>query len=277
MAAEDTPPRFRSSGADGLRGDIDAQRPLVGLSRCVSVDLEVSTKTGRIHSFAGSAPWIPASLSSTRQRVVALIRRWLSWMLLPKARTSSWVTISSNSTCAICKLPILVCACWECRWWTRSGSIHWPSLATRITTSSSTIWRVSSSPGARTIRNKTPRIALEVFADQQKSLLEAPSDLLAAWHWLTGGQHGSGFDLVFRCLRRSAKPSDGEACEAICSRVDGVSCRTPRTPGHGFRRQAWLVACLRVGVAVGVGGQFGYAALGSAPIPRRRKAGAAPA
>ena len=41
------------------------------------------------------------------------------------------------------------------------------------------------------------RLTLEVFDNQQKALRGAPSDLLAAWHWLTTADDGAGFDRVF--------------------------------------------------------------------------------
>ncbi len=74
--------------------------------------------------------------------------------------------------------------------------------------------------------NLDARLALQVFADQQTALLETPPDLLASWHWLTSLQNGDGFDIVFTSLRRSPRPSDTEAHEAIRSRLSGISCRT---------------------------------------------------
>jgi len=38
------------------------------------------------------------------------------------------------------------------------------------------------------------RLALEIFADQQRAFREADPDLLTAWRWLTGGNDGAGFD-----------------------------------------------------------------------------------
>jgi len=97
--------------------------------------------------------------------------------------------------------------------------------------------------GRKSDPEQDAKIALEVFADQQKSLLEAPSDLLASWHWLTGEQHGSGFDLVFRSVRRSSRPSDDEAREAIYSRVDGICCRThARQAADSAGKHGWSLA-----------------------------------
>ena len=63
------------------------------------------------------------------------------------------------------------------------------------------------------------RLALEVFDNQQKELRGAPTDLLTAWHWLTAADGGTGFDMVFTALRRSQRPSDSEAHEAIRARL----------------------------------------------------------
>ena len=57
-------------------------------------------------------------------------------------------------------------------------------------------------------------------------MLKAPSDLLAAWHWLTGGRDTPGFNLFFESLRGSPRPSDAEAREAIDARLDGNACHT---------------------------------------------------
>ena len=70
------------------------------------------------------------------------------------------------------------------------------------------------------------RLTLEVFDNQQKALWDAPSDLLTAWHWLTTEDDGAGFDGVFASLRRSRKPSDAEAYDAIRTQLAGNACQT---------------------------------------------------
>ena len=72
------------------------------------------------------------------------------------------------------------------------------------------------------------RLALEVFADQQKALKalrdEAP-DLLAAWHWLaTTAPGGAGFDAFFAAVRDAPRPSGAEARAAIDKRLAGAAC-----------------------------------------------------
>lgn len=73
------------------------------------------------------------------------------------------------------------------------------------------------------------RLALKVFGDQVKELRKAHSDLLTAWHWLTTPEPGGvdrALDDLFAELRRSRRPSDAEAREAIGQRLDGVACAT---------------------------------------------------
>ena len=69
-------------------------------------------------------------------------------------------------------------------------------------------------------------LTLELFSDQQTALRKAPPDLLTAWHWLTTAENGEGFDQVFTSLRRSKRPSDAEARNAILRRLDSNACLT---------------------------------------------------
>ena len=70
------------------------------------------------------------------------------------------------------------------------------------------------------------RLALQVFEDQQKALLEASPELLKAWHWLTTTDNGAGFDSVFECLRHASRPFGAEAIEAIHACLEGNACQT---------------------------------------------------
>ena len=70
------------------------------------------------------------------------------------------------------------------------------------------------------------RLTLEVFDNQQKALCDAPFDLLTAWHWLTTADDGAGFDRVFASLRHSRRPSNAEAYDAIRARLAGSACET---------------------------------------------------
>ena len=87
------------------------------------------------------------------------------------------------------------------------------------------------------------RLTLEVFDNQQKALRVAPSDLLAAWHWLTTADDGAGFDRVFMALRRSRRPSDAEAYRAIHARLAGNACQThTRDVMADAGRHGWALA-----------------------------------
>ena len=68
------------------------------------------------------------------------------------------------------------------------------------------------------------RLTLEVFENQQNALRGKDADLLAAWHWLTTVDSGEGFEIVYRVLRQSRRPSDKEARTAIADRLDGSAC-----------------------------------------------------
>ena len=70
------------------------------------------------------------------------------------------------------------------------------------------------------------RLTLEVFKNQIEALHDAPYDLLTAWHWLTTADDGRGFDRVFTSLRRTRRPTDAEASDAIESRLAGNSCQS---------------------------------------------------
>ena len=96
------------------------------------------------------------------------------------------------------------------------------------------------------------RLALEVFADQRRALREVPPDLLASWHWLTTPAHEGAdhaLDDLFCTLRRSHRPSDGEAHSAISRRLERVACAThsreilAKVDKHGWEMAyalAWL-------------------------------------
>ncbi len=87
------------------------------------------------------------------------------------------------------------------------------------------------------------RLALQVFANQQEKLRDAPPDLLIAWHWLTGAEGGDGFDIVFTALRRAPRPTDAEARNAIRARLDGNACRNfARQVVADAARYGWSLA-----------------------------------
>ncbi len=87
------------------------------------------------------------------------------------------------------------------------------------------------------------RLALDVFESQQKALLDAAPDLMTAWHWLTAADGGAGFDRVFTALRRSPRPSDAEAHDAIRARLADNACQThTRQIMKDASRHGWPLA-----------------------------------
>ena len=96
------------------------------------------------------------------------------------------------------------------------------------------------------------RLALRAFQNQQEALLDAEQSLLAAWHWLCAGPDQPGFNLFFEALRRSPRPSDAEGRNAVEERLEDVACVTQarRVIGSGTERGwplayalAWLSVC----------------------------------
>ena len=87
------------------------------------------------------------------------------------------------------------------------------------------------------------RLALEVFSDQLDALTKVPADLLAAWHWLTSKNGGTGFDLVFKEVRNSPRPADTEAMGAIETLLAGSACRAcSRQLVEDVDSQGWSLA-----------------------------------
>lgn len=71
------------------------------------------------------------------------------------------------------------------------------------------------------------RLTLEVFANQQAALAAADPDLVLAWHWLTTmGHTGPGLDRFFMSLRRRPRPTDDEALAGIRRQLIGRACQT---------------------------------------------------
>ena len=87
------------------------------------------------------------------------------------------------------------------------------------------------------------RLALEVFENQQRALSAASPDLLASWHWLATADGGLGFDWLFTALRRSPRPSAGEARDAMVRCLSGASCGTwAQSALDDAERHGWELA-----------------------------------
>ncbi len=224
-AMHDVATRSGSSTSDGLSSEIEAERLHMRLSRCLAIDLEVSKETERIHAFAGVRPDTEKSVvfpSGGRRFEQALAE------LDHLARGANFVLghnlidfdrrhlQAAKPDLRLLRLPAI-----DTLWLNPLASPRNPYHR---------LVKHYQDGQLNSERKNDPKqdaeLALEVFTKQQASLLEVPSDLLAAWHWLTGGHPNSGFDLFFECLRRSPRPSDAEASEAIQARLHDVSCRT---------------------------------------------------
>ncbi len=80
--------------------------------------------------------------------------------------------------------------------------------------------------GRRSDPELDARLALEVFSNQLDAFSSAAEDLLTAWHWLTSETDGAGFDKVFSYIRLSPRPTRAEARQAMEARLAGATCRT---------------------------------------------------
>ncbi len=87
------------------------------------------------------------------------------------------------------------------------------------------------------------KLALEAFANQLERLAAAPPELLTAWHWLTAGEYGDGFDLVFSAVRGADRPTLVEARSAVQQMLEGECCQTAAGSLHGsLQEQGWPLA-----------------------------------
>ena len=218
------------------------QRLLTRLSRCISVDLEVSKKTERIHAFAGVRPdtgesSVFPSAGRGFNRVLAELddlANGADFVLGHNFINFDKTHLEAASpTLRLLRLPTI-----DTLW---LNPLAFPRNPYHHLVKHYQDGQLNSE------RKNDPKqdaeLALQVFANQQESLLEAPSDLLVAWHWLTGGRAGPGFDIFFECLRRSPRPSDTEAHEAIQARLEDVACRTyAREAVESADQQGWPLA-----------------------------------
>ena len=93
------------------------------------------------------------------------------------------------------------------------------------------------------------RLTVQVLQNQLRAFGDAPGDLLTAWHRLTADADGAGSDRVFASLRGRSRPTAAEAQAAIHRQLAGNACishaegtRLDRT-GHGWPLAyalAWL-------------------------------------
>ena len=195
------------------------------LFRCLSLDLEISTRDDRIYALAGVRPDTGKSLvfpSEGRSITAALSRLdnlsgGADFLLghnliafdLPKLQ-------AVNPSLRLLRLPAVDTLRLNPLAFPRNPYHH---LVKHYQDGQLRRGRINDP-------ELDARLTLEVFSDQQRALRAAHTDLLTAWHWLTSVQDGTGFDWVFTLLRGSGRPSDSEAHEAIRRRLTGNACVT---------------------------------------------------
>ena len=195
------------------------------LFRCLSLDLEVSTRDDRIYALAGVRPDTGKSLvfPSEGQSITAALSRLdnlsggADFLLghnliafdLPKLQ-------AANPSLRLLRLPAVDTLRLNPLAFPRNPYHH---LVKHYQEGQLRRGRINDP-------ELDARLTLEVFNNQQEALRAAPADLLTAWHWLTSVQVGTGFDWVFTLLRGSGRPSDSEAHEAIRRRLTGNACVT---------------------------------------------------
>ena len=195
------------------------------LLRCLSLDLEVGRNDGRIHALAGVRPDTDKSFTFARRRrgLPAALGRLdemadgADFLLGHNLIDFDLPHLSvANPNLRLLQLPAVDTL--------RLNPLAFPRNPYHY------LVKHYQDGSLRRGRLNDPeldaRLALEVFADQQKALREADPDLLTAWHWLTGGNDGAGFDHLFAYLHQAPRPSDVEAYAAIERRLTGASCWT---------------------------------------------------
>ena len=196
------------------------------LSRCLSVDLEVSKKTGRIHAFAGvrhdTGQSVVFSSGQGRDfdRALAELDDLARRGGLPARPQSHQVRRprlqATEPGLRLLELPVV-------------DTLWLNPLAFPRNPYHHLVKHYQAGQINRERRNDPEldaKLALDVFTNQQQQLREAPADLVAAWHWLAGDDAAPGFDRFFEALRGSPRPGYAQARDAIRARLDGCSCAT---------------------------------------------------
>ena len=185
------------------------------LPRCLSIDLEVSKQTGRIHAFAGvrsdtgqcviypgsdrSLGAALATLDALSEGAGCVLGHNLINFDLPRLR-------AAHPRLRLLELPVL-------------DTLWLNPLAFPRNPYHRLVKHYQDGQLKHDRRNDPEldaRLALDVFARQHEQMRqEAPPDLLAAWHWLTTCAQEAGFDLLFRGLRGKPRPDEAQTRGAI--------------------------------------------------------------
>ena len=237
-----------AANAHRLSETIASARLAMRLSRCLAIDLEVSKDTEKLHAFAGIRPDTGESVVYPRPGITldaalaelddlaAGAELLLGHNLI---HFDSRHLNAANPNLRLHGLPMI-----DTLW---LNPLAFPRNPYHRLVKHYKDAQLKS--GRRNDPEQDARLALKVFENQQEQLIAAPSELLAAWHHLTGGPGNQGFELFFEHLRREPRPSGAEARAALHGRLDGVACRmqarraTETASTHGWPLAyalAWL-------------------------------------
>ena len=195
------------------------------LSRCLSLDLEVGKRDGRIHAFAGVRPDLDKVLTFPARRAT------LSAALDKLDEIADGADFVLGHNLIGFDLPHLRSASPQLRL-LQLPAVDTLRLNPLAFPKNPYHYLVKHYQDGQLKRGRVndpeldARLALEVFENQQRALIAASPDLLASWHWLTTADGGVGFDRLFTALRRSPRPSAGEARDAMHRCLRGASCGT---------------------------------------------------
>ena len=193
------------------------------LDRCVSIDLEVARDTERIYAFAGERPDTGQSIVFPQQG------RKLEAVLVDLDHLADGASFvlghnlikfdlrhlrAANPGLRLLQMPVV-------------DTLWLNPLAFPRNPYHRLVKHYQDGQLTRERRNDPKldaELALRVFGDQQEQLLETPSHLMVAWHWLTTADGSPGFDLFFQTLRGAPRPDYAQARGAIRVCLDGVAC-----------------------------------------------------
>lgn len=195
--------------------------------RCVSVDLEVGVKDGRIHQFAAVRGDTGQSLVFQKGDFSAALQKLDSFaadvaFLLGHNLISFDVPhlVAAKPDLQLLKLP-------------RVDTLRLNPLAFPRNPYHHLVKHYQDGPLKRGQKNNPEldaRLTLEVFSDQHQAfqaLRDANPDLLLAWHWLTTADEVlSGLGAFFATIRRAPRPSEAESIAAIGRLLAGRACLT---------------------------------------------------
>ncbi len=87
------------------------------------------------------------------------------------------------------------------------------------------------------------RLALDLLADESDAFRGTDPVLLLVWHWLTtNSENSGGFDAFFRELRDAKRPADSEAQAAMGKLISGAVCMTHADEVRDTPTAGWPLA-----------------------------------